>query len=87
MRKLLSAGAAPGRPEIHDDGLSEKFRKPVLLAIFVIDGKIRRKVHVGVFYARPGMLDAAIAGEHSTGGYLCEIARELEGITPERMTI
>ena len=46
-----------------------------------------RKVHVGVFYARPGMLDAALAGKHSTGGYLCEIAREMEGITPERMTI
>jgi hypothetical protein len=46
-----------------------------------------RKVHVGVFYARPSMLDAALAGEHSTGGYLCEIAREMEGITPERMTV
>ena len=46
-----------------------------------------RKVHVGVFYARPGMLDAALAGEHSTGGYLCEIAREMEGVKPERMII
>ena len=38
-----------------------------------------RKVHVGVFYARPGMLDAALAGEHSTGGCLGEMLPIVKG--------
>lgn len=59
-----------------------------------------RKVHVGVYFTPKAALDVIreqpadiilanppLEFATGSGGYLCEIAREMEGITPERMTV